>query len=205
MLPINVLCLTWTFNFYGRYMILKKRIVMKKLILLMCVLSSTLTFGQKVAYVYSDSILLSVPGYAKNLQKLDSIRQSFVKDIETSQKALQERYDKLVKPYIPKETETLPLLKKRMAPADTLGLNLILDDSKQLQNKQQTYDRILQANQNKDIQPILDRVKLAVIEYAQDNGLSAVYSMEQIQQALVYVDLRQNITQAVIGRLKKKE
>lgn len=171
----------------------------------MCVLSHILTFGQKVAYVYSDSILLSVPEYAKNMQKIDSIRQSFVKDIETSQKALQEKYSKLVKPYAPKETETLPSLKKRMTPADTLGLNLILDDNKQLQNKQQIYDRMLQANQNKDIQPILDRVKLVVTEYAQDNELSAVYSMEQIQQALVYVDMKQNITRAVIGRLKGKK
>ena len=178
---------------------------MKKLILLMCGLSSILAFGQKIAYVYSDSILLSVPGYAKSVQNLDSMRQSFVKDIETSQKALQEKYNKLVKPYAFKETEPLPSLKKRMTPADTLGLNLILDDSKQLQNKQQTYNRILQANHNKDIQPILDRVKLVVTEYAQDSGLSAVYSMEQVQQALVYLDMKQNITRAVIGRLKKKE
>ena len=178
---------------------------MRKLILLICTLSPMFMFGQKVAYVYTDSILLSVPEYSKNMQKLDSVRQSFVKDIETSQKTLQEKYDKLVKPYSPKETESVLLLKKRMSPIDTLGLNLILDDNKQLQAKQQTYDRMLQANHEKDIQPILNRVKSIIAEYAQANGLSAVYSMEQIQQALVYVDMKQNITRSVIEKLKKKK
>lgn len=90
----------------------------------MCALSFALSFGQKATNVYSDSILLSVSGYDKNVQKLDSIRKSFVKDM----------------------------------------------------------------------------ANLSVTEYVQGNRLSVVYCMEQIQQALVRVDMKQNVTQAVIGR-----
>jgi Skp family chaperone for outer membrane proteins len=178
---------------------------MKKIILLLCVMCPMFMFGQNVAYVYGDSILLSVPAYSKNVLKIDSTRQAFKKEVEASVAAIQKQYDKLVKPYAPKESETLLALKKRMSAVDTLSLNMIIDDNKQLQTKQQNYDRIIQASYAKEVQPILDHVNSIIKEYAVANKITMIVGMEQMRQALIYVDPKQNITAPIIASLKKKK
>lgn len=178
---------------------------MKKIMLFLCVLCPLWMFGQNVAYVYGDSILLSVPEYSRHMLKIDSTRQAFKREVDASQSAIQKQYDKLTKPYAPKETETLVALKKRMTAVDTLSLNMIIDDNKQLQLKQQNYDRILQASFAKDVQPILDKVTGIIKEYAMANKITMVMGMEQMRQALIYIDPKQNITASIIANLKKKK
>jgi Skp family chaperone for outer membrane proteins len=170
----------------------------------MCVFCPMFMYGQKTAYLYSDSVLLAVPEYGKNVLKLDSMKQSFGKEVESKQALIQQQYEKLVKPYAPKDSETLLMLKKRMSVVDTLSLGTLLDENVQLQKKKTSYDRILQATYMQNVQPILSRVNTVISNYAMKNGLSAVYSMEQLKQTLVYIDPKQNITGVVIELLKKK-
>jgi Skp family chaperone for outer membrane proteins len=85
-----------------------------------------------------------------------------------------------------------------------LSLGTLLDENVQLQKKKTSYDRILQATYMQNVQPILSRVNTVISNYAMKNGLSAVYSMEQLKQTLVYIDPKQNITGVVIELLKKK-
>jgi Skp family chaperone for outer membrane proteins len=157
--------------------------------------------AQTVAYVYADSLLLAVPAYGKNIAKLDSTRQRYQKEIETAQNGLQQQYNKLVTPYAPKETETIAILKQRMSPSDTLSLSLLISDGKQLQNKKQVYDQIIQTAFNKDIQPLLDKINKTINNYARTNKIGMVLIMEQLKNALAYIDPKQNITDAVIEQL----
>lgn len=178
---------------------------MKKIILMTCIVFPMFVNAQKTAYLYSDSILSSVPRYGIKVAKLDSLKQSYSKEIETKQTALQQQYEKLVKPYAPKENETLSVLKKRMSAIDTLSLSALVDESALIQKKKTSYDRLLQTSYAQEIQPILDRVNTVIREYAVQNNLSAIYSMEQLRATLVYIDPKQNITSVIIGRLKKKQ
>jgi len=178
---------------------------MKKFILLICIVFPMFVNGQKTAYLYSDSVLLSIPRYGIQATKLDSLKQSYSKEIDAKQTTLQQEYEKLVKPYAPKENETLPMLKKRMNAIDTLSLSALVDESALIQKKKVSYDRLLQTSYAQEIQPILDRVSAVIREYAVQNNLSAIYSMEQLRATLVYIDPKQNITSIIIGRLKKRE
>jgi Skp family chaperone for outer membrane proteins len=178
---------------------------MKKSFLMILLLFPLLMNGQNLAYVYADSILQSVPDYGKNMVKVDSIRQAMKNELESSQASLQQKYDKLIKPYVAKETESLAALKKRMTPVDTLSLNLIVGEDKQLQTKKQTYDRILQTTFNKDIQPVLDKVNNLISNYARENKITMVLVVEQMRPALAYIDPKQNITKVIIRKLKEKK
>lgn len=175
---------------------------MKKLFLLTCILCSLSVYSQKIAYLYSDSILAAIPEFKIETSKLDSLKQSYSSEISAKQTALQQQYERLLKSYAPKENETLPMLKKRMSVVDTLSLSTLVDDAVQVQKKKASYDRILQTTYSQNIQSILNRVSAVISKYAAQNYLTAVYSMEQLKGMVVYIDPKQNITGAIIERLK---
>jgi len=184
---------------------MKKTNKMKKMILILCVLCSTYTFGQQIGYVYSDSILLSIPEYGRNVSKLDSLKKSYNKELEQSRGSLQQRYEALVKSYKPAEKETLPSLKARMSQADTISLGLLLEEDKMIQKKAWSYESMTKLVYTRDIQSVLDVVKKTISEYAVTNKLTAVYVMEQIRATLVYIDPKKDITKAIIEKLKTKK
>lgn len=175
----------------------------KKLLLAILALMPFAVFGQKVAYLYSDSVLLSVSGYQQGVLRLDSLRQAYANEINTGIALVQEQYTKLAEPYTPQKNETLRDLKKRMSASDTLHLSLIEKDLTQWQEKRVSYDRMLQLQYAKDIQPLVGRINKVIAEYARVNGLMAVYSMEQMRNMLIYIDPKQNITDLIIRRLQQ--
>jgi Skp family chaperone for outer membrane proteins len=178
---------------------------MKKMILILCVLCSTHMFGQQIGYVYSDSVLQSIPEYGRNVSKLDSLKKTYNKELEQNRTSLQKRYEALVKGYKPSEKESLPSLKARMSQADTISLGLLLEEDKMIQKKAWSYESMTKLVYARDIQSVLDLVKKTISEYAIKNKLTAVYVMEQIRPTLVYIDSKQDITQAIIEKLKRKQ
>ena len=175
------------------------------MILILCVFCSTHMFGQQIGYVYSDSILLSIPEYGRNVSKLDSLKKSYNKELEQSRISLQQRYEVLVKGYKPSEKETLLALKARMSQADTISLGLLLDEDKMIQKKALSYENMTKLIYTRDIQSVLDMVKKTISEYAISNKLTAIYVMEQIRSSLVYIDSKRDVTKAIIEKLKKKQ
>lgn len=178
---------------------------MKKILLFVCVCFPVFMFGQSVAYVYADSLLLSVPGYSKNVMKIDSLQKTLEKELETTKIGINQKYGMLIKPYAPKESENVGALKARMSAVDTLSLNLIIEDIKQLEVKKQAYDRILQTSYNKDVQPILDRISKEIADFARLNKITMVFVVEQMKQTLAYIDPKQNITGSIKSKLKGKQ
>jgi Outer membrane protein (OmpH-like). len=161
-----------------------------------------LVFGQKIAYVYSDSLLLSIPSYKLNMNKIDSMRQAYTKEITTGVATVQSQYEKLVEPYAPKKNEMLPELKKRMSVSDTLRLSMLEKEAIQWQEKKIAYDKMIQNQYNQYIQPMLNKANKVIADYAKAVSLSAVYSFEQLRNALIYIDPKQNITEIIIRKLK---
>jgi len=178
------------------------KINLKLLILLL--ICPTFIFGQKVAYISSDSILKQIPEYGLHIQKIDSMRRMLSRELETTQNSLQDQYNKITKPYFPKENETVEQLIKRMNPVDTLNLHQVLVSNRQLQEKKQLYDKLLQDSYKYDIQPILDRINATVSAFAKKNKIAVVFILEQIRNSAMYIDPKQNITNEIIKNLNYK-
>ena len=177
---------------------------MKKCVLLVLVLLSAHAFSQKTAYLYTDSVLLSLPDYKVKMVKLDSVRQNYTKEINAGIAGIQSRYETLTATYALKKNEMIQELKKRMSVSDTLRMSLLEKEAVQWQEKRTTYDKLIQTQYNQEIQPLLNKVNGVITDYARANGLSAVYSFEQLRSALVYIDPKQNITGVIVWKLKQK-
>jgi len=176
---------------------------MKKLlfVLSLSVLFTISGRAQRMAYMYGDTVLKAIPEYGIRLVKLDSVRLSYQKEIETEQSTLQQKLNKLTSSYSFKAGESIDQLKSRMTPSDTLSLNLLANNSKQVLEKKQTYDRIVQAAFEKDIQPLLENVKKITARYARDNKISVIVQYEQLKGALIYIDPKDDITRAIVALL----
>jgi len=175
---------------------------MKKCVLLVLVLFSAHVFSQKTAYIYTDSVLLSVPYYKVKMVKLDSLRQNYTKEINAGIADVQSRYETLAAPYAPKKNESIQEIKKRMSTSDTLRVSLLEKEAIQWQEKRATYDKLIQTQYNQEIQPMLNKVNAVITDYAKANSLSAVYSFEQLRNLVVYIDPKQNITGVIVKKLK---
>lgn len=176
---------------------------MKKLLfaLSLSVFFSYSVQAQRIAYLYGDSVLKSIPEYGIRVSKLDSVRLAYQKEIENEQNTLQQKLNKLSTSYSPKAGETISELKSRMSPSDTLSMNLLVNNSRQVQEKKQAYDRIVQAFFEKDVQPLLDTVKNITSKYARENKITMVVQYEQLKGALVYIDPKDDITRAIVALL----
>jgi Skp family chaperone for outer membrane proteins len=175
------------------------------MILILCVLCSTHIFSQQIGYVYGDSILLSVSEYGRNVSRLDSLKKTYNKELEQNRTSLQQRYEALLRNYKPVEKESIASLRARMSQADTISLGLLIDEDKMIQKKALSYESMTKLVYARDIQSVLDLVKKTISEYAIKNKLTAVYVIEQIRPTLVYIDSKQDITQAIIEKLKRKQ
>ena len=68
-------------------------------LLVASLLATTYLSSQQIAYIYTDSVLLSMPKYAANMSEFENLKQNYQKELEQNKIQLQERFDKLIKPY----------------------------------------------------------------------------------------------------------
>jgi Skp family chaperone for outer membrane proteins len=178
---------------------------MKKVILLACILISTHVFSQQIAYVNSDSILLSLNEYGRKTLKLDSLKKAYQNELEESKAMLQKRYDKLIKPYNPDNKEPLESIKMRMNPLDTISLSMLKEENTLLLKKTNSYNNIIKSIYDRDILPELNMVKQIISEYAVNNNLIFIYNIEQLAPSLVFCDPKRNVTKSIIEMIKKRK
>lgn len=183
---------------------LLKNLIMKKILVLICTIYPILLYSQNVVYIYSDSILLSIPEYQQKVVMLDSLKNVFQAEIKASQSAMQIQYSDLLKPYSPKADEGIESIKKRMTAMDTLRLIILFEDNAKLQDKILKLDSMLAKLYMQEIQPILEKVNALVSEYAKANKVSMVFAVEPLKPALIYLDPKSNITDLIIRKLKVK-
>ena len=70
-----------------------------------------------------------------------------------------------------------------------------------MQQPASPYDRIVQAFFEKDVQPLLDRIKNITGKYARENKITMVVQYEQLKGALVYIDPKDDITRPIVALL----
>jgi Skp family chaperone for outer membrane proteins len=178
---------------------------MKKVILFGCILISAHVFSQQIAYVNSDSILLSLNEYGRKTLKLDSLKKTYQNELEESKSMLQKRYDKLMKPYNPDKNEQLESIKMRMNPLDTISLSMLMEENALLLKKSNSYNNIIKSIYDRDIQPELNLVKQIISEYAVNNNLIFIYNIEQLAPSLVFCDPKRNVTKSIIEMIKMRK
>lgn len=91
-----------------------------------------------------------------------------------------------------------------MKPVDTLKLNLLLEDDTGVSKKERAYNNIVKLEYKKNIEPLRQLMQNAVTEYAKQNKLEAVYIIENLNQALAYLDPKKIITKLIIKMVQEQ-
>lgn len=163
----------------------------------------TVTHAQQQAHIYRDSIYMQLKGYAEKSKALDSIKQSYAKEIQEQQIKTQEKYLALAKSYQAKNTETLEQLKARMNATDLEKLSLIEQETKFLDTRIKSYNKLLDEQYKKDIEPYITKINTAITTYATKNKIEYVWIMEEQAGRLAYSAKKNNITKAIINLINK--
>jgi Skp family chaperone for outer membrane proteins len=175
----------------------KSKNVIQSLILLLIVGVFSKLNAQNSVYFYRDSVLAITPGYISAIKKVDSLKNTYNKEIQTASQQLNEKVGKIINPYKPTKEETIDLIKKRMSPSDTIQLNLLIKEEQFIVEKTKSYSQIYQQAFDKEVQSILNKVDNILKKYAEANKLDFIYMMEEMEQSLAYMNKKKNITQPI--------
>lgn len=172
-------------------------------ILLLLVLCNFKVLAQN-AYIQKETVLLAIPTYEVKLKNVSQQQQQYSNEIKQDRTNLQKKVNSLAGPYNPQAQEAFSQLKKRMKPTDTLKLNLLIEEDKALAKKEETYNAIIKEEYQNKIQPLLDKLNIIIDQYATKQKLDAIYVLEQIQPAIVYINPKRIITNDIIEIVKKE-
>ena len=167
---------------------------MKKVILLLavCMLCITTTFGQKYAYIDSEYILSNMPEYTEAQAELDRIAMEWQKEIEAQFKSIDSMYKKYQV-----EAITLPESMKQKRENAIIAAE---SAAKDLQKKRFGKDGDLFKKREELVKPIQDRVFTAIEEYAKERGFAFVFDTAG-SMTIVYADAKWDINDQVMQRL----
>lgn len=176
---------------------------MKKLpILVFFITCSFASQSQNIAYIYRDSVLQSVPGYVMHVNRIDSMKNAYTQEMDAAGKNLQAKIGALINPYKPADNESIDALRKRMSADDTARLALLSQESSLIAMKEKTYNGVLQAAYERNVQPLVDRVNTALEKYAKTNRIDVIWMMEEMGNSVAYINRSKNITRAIIAMVK---
>lgn len=168
---------------------------------LSCMMLAGSARAQQVAHIYRDSILAKLPGYVPALIKMDSMRTAYTDEIKMQGGKVNAKLQQLVKPYNPGTGELLDSVKKRMSPADTAKLSLILEENRLVTDRSLMYENTLNDFYASRIEPALERVNKAIDTYARAARLDYVFVMEEMGKSLAWTNKGRNITGEIIRRI----
>ncbi len=133
-----------------------------------CFLASTLTFGQKTAYVDLDYILTNIPEYKSAQEQLDQISVQWQKEIETRLSEV----DRLYKAYQSEEILlTQDMKKKREDEIITKE-----KEAKELQKQRFGVDGDLFKKRQELVKPIQDKTYNAIKELAEKQMIAIMFN-----------------------------
>lgn len=144
---------------------------MKFLQLALLVLVSTATFAQKtkIGHVDYDKVVSLLAVKDSVSEKL----QSTAAELQSIFEAEQKRYDRDVKDYLNKRDSLSPRMKQALEEQFTKR-------QQELAQTQQRYQQILNQEQNKLAEPLLDKVNEAVNKIALENGFTYILDKNSV-------------------------
>lgn len=167
---------------------------MKRVLTVFLVMASLVAFKpasaqQKIGVVSADEIFAAMPEVLKADSSLAAFQQALAEGYQEQQTELNEAYAKFVKDSI------------TMSPSVKEAKRKILQGKiTDLQNKEQELNKSLEAQKEKELAPIREKMLKAIKDVARENGYGYVLYKEQ---AIVFPDA-DDITAKVKAKLKIK-
>jgi Skp family chaperone for outer membrane proteins len=157
---------------------------------------------EPIAYIEKTAILKAVAGFEKNTKEIDSLKQTFSKEIGESVKKLNTKIEQLLSPYNFKKEDNLEIIKSQLKPNDLDKLELYLKENELIDRSSKNYDLMIETMYEHKVQPILNRINQIIEDYAKAKNIKVVFTLENISPALAYIDKGVNITDEIIKRLQ---
>ena len=150
---------------------------MKKVILMLMLLAPMALFAQKFGHIDTQSIIQSLPEFARANGEIEAVGKQYENELKASQDELQrmaEEYDKN------KST---------------------MNETKHIQQQAQQNQQAFQKTQAEKLQPIFDKVRKAIEEVAKAGGY--VYIMEKASVLYINEAISKDVTSEVKSQLNK--
>jgi Skp family chaperone for outer membrane proteins len=155
-----------------------------------------------IAYIEQTKILKSLQNFEQNTKEVDSLKQTYAKEIQENTIALNEKINVLLKPLQLNDTETIETIKAKLKDNDLAKFDLYLQENELIEKASKNYDLMLKTIYEQKVQPLIDKVNVTIEEYAKSNDIKIVLTLENISPALAYIDKGVDITEIIIMKLK---
>lgn len=137
---------------------------MKKIFLLLAIIASVATFGQKFGHINSNELLLAMP---ENQQAREALQQHS-KELETQMMAMQAELEQKYNDYLATK-ETLSLLIQQTRETELNDLNT------RIQSFQQTAQQDLQTKEADLLKPIIEKARNTIRAISKEKGYTYVF------------------------------
>lgn len=169
---------------------------MKKLvILLFCMLSTTVIFAQKFACVDSEYILSNMPEYKQAQKELDDLSVQWQREVESKFQAI----DKLYKAF-QAESVLLPEELKSKKENEIIAAE---KEAKDLQKQRFGNTGDLTKKRSELVKPIQDKIYNAIEKIAQEKSYSIIFDKAS-GATILYVDAKTDVSDLILAELGYK-
>ena len=169
---------------------------MKKIVILVfCLLSTTVIFAQKFACVDSEYILSNMPEYKQAQKELDDLSVQWQREVESKFQIV----DKLYKAF-QAESVLLPEELKAKKENEIIAAE---KESKDLQKQRFGNTGDLSKKRSELVKPIQDKIYNAIEKIAQEKSYSIIFDKAS-GATILYVDAKTDISDLILAELGYK-
>ena len=169
---------------------------MKKLVvLLFCMLSTTVIFAQKFACVDSEYILSNMPEYKQAQKELDDLSVQWQREVESKFQAV----DKLYKAF-QAESVLLPEELKSKKENEIIAAE---KEAKDLQKQRFGNTGDLTKKRSELVKPIQDKIYNAIEKIAQEKSYAIIFDKAS-GATILYVDAKTDVSDLILAELGYK-
>ena len=169
---------------------------MKKIVILvLCLLSTTVIFAQKFACVDSEYILSNMPEYKQAQKELDDLSVQWQREVESKFQTV----DKLYKAF-QAESVLLPEELKAKKENEIIAAE---KESKDLQKQRFGNTGDLSKKRSELVKPIQDKIYNAIEKIAQEKSYSIIFDKAS-GATILYVDAKTDISDLILAELGYK-
>lgn len=161
-------------------------------VLLVLLLCSNFSFGQKFGYIDTDYILAKMPEYNQAQAELDNLSLDWQEEMREMYKEIEGMYSTL-------QAEEV-LLTKEMKDERTKEIKLKEEEVKQYQKKIFGFDGLFFLKKKELIKPIQDKIFDAVEKVCKNQRLAILFDKADAL-VLIYTDPRHDYTDYVLDEL----
>lgn len=167
--------------------------MIKKILILVLLLAPTSLLAQKFAHFSYSEVMQSLPDYQKANGELQTIYSQYEKDLTDMQNELKTKYEK----YQKEVNESTP---QQVVERKQQEIN---DLQKRLQDADEANTKAFQAEQQKRMQPIIQRIINTVNEVAKEGGYVYILDVASSQNAGVFINesLSEDVTKKIMNKL----